>query len=393
MLMGKVGVEPPLYYVERSGVAKAATHLPEAVAPGLTMFAGIGEGEALFVRIVDQDGAILHQWDLDWWSIWPDAEHLPVEKMPKSPPGTLIHGMVLMEDGDLVFNYETLGMVRIDAAGEVVWRLPYQTHHSMFRADDGNLWVPGQKTHREAHSKWPLYEPPFDEFTILEVSPDGAILHEFSLFDLLVEKGWQGLLYLRPPKGDTLHLNDVEIFSSHMRAGFFQPGDVMVSLREINSVIVFAAGSLDLKYLSIGRVVHQHDPDFVDSDTLLIFDNNDTGPRKKGAHSRIVRESVPSGEVEVVFQGTEDLPFYTEFLGRMQLLSNGNMLLLEALHGRVLEVTPSGKLAWELNNVISESRVGLISDVVRLPREIAPALLESFGQEAAKRPAARLPLP
>ena len=135
----------------------------------------------LSVKIMDMDGKTLHQWIIDWFKIWPDAKHVPDRLLPKSPPGTHVHGAVLMENGDLVFNFEHLGLVRLDRQGKVVWRLPYQTHHSIDRDDDGNLWVCGQKEHTEPSDRFPNQIPPFVEDTILEVTPEGKIVREWSV--------------------------------------------------------------------------------------------------------------------------------------------------------------------------------------------------------------------
>ena len=82
------------------------------------------------------EGNTLNEWDLDWFKIWPDAEHLSDWRMPKSKPGTFVHGAIIMENGDLVFNYEHLGMVRLNPKGNVMWRVPSQTHHSLHRAEN-----------------------------------------------------------------------------------------------------------------------------------------------------------------------------------------------------------------------------------------------------------------
>ena len=102
--------------------------------------------------------------------------------------------------------------------------------------------------HTERDPRFPHRVPPFNEYTALEVSPDGKILHEWSIEDLLVKNGYGGMFDLGSLKntaleasGDILHLNDVEPFPSTMTPGFFGPGDVVVSLRNINTVFVFNA--------------------------------------------------------------------------------------------------------------------------------------------------------
>ena len=390
-VMFKIAEERPWYLVSTEKREAAVTFDP-AIAPGLTLYAAITAKSGLVARVIERDGTVVAEWVLDWFKIWPDATHLDSEIVPKSAPGTFLHSMLFMEDGGLIFNYEALGMVRVDALGNVVWRLPYRTHHSLFGDDEGNIWSPGQKTRKEAMPEWPLYIPPFQEFTIVKVSPDGRIIQEISVFEILRQNGLHGLLYeaardgMQPDMtGDTLHLNDVEVFGSAMAPGFFQPGDVMFSLRNLNAVLVFEPETWKVKYLSIGKVVRQHDPDFLDGHTISIFDNNHVGTRADGIQSRIIRESVPSGSVQVAFEGTPALPFFTDIMGKNQWLPDGNLLLLEATGGRILEVDRFNQPVWEFNNLVEDGVLGAVTDVVRLPPEINADRLAEYRRLCAEK--------
>src|SRR5690606_1590368 len=138
----------------------------------------------------------IQHWRIEWQDVWPEPpDYLIEDEIPKTRPGTIVHGAEIMENGDLVFNFEHLGMVRMDPCGNPVWRLPFRTHHSLFRDDDGNFWVSGQINHAQRLDRFPLYDPPFIEPMILKVSPGGEILLQKSLFDLLVDNRLQGLLY------------------------------------------------------------------------------------------------------------------------------------------------------------------------------------------------------
>ncbi|MBP8300894.1 MAG: aryl-sulfate sulfotransferase, partial [Planctomycetes bacterium] len=226
--------------------------------PGLNLVTQI-EGDALCVKVMDLDGKTVHRWAIDWWQIWPDAQHLPERLVPRSKPGTHVNGATLLDNGDLVFNFEHLGLVRLDPKGMVVWRLPYQTHHSVRRGDDGNLWVCGQKERTEPLPGLPSLAPPFVEDVVLVVSPDGKVLKEWSVPELLRANGRQGLLCLAnqdnfstATSGDVTHLNHVEPFPNNLQAAFFQPGDVLLSLRNINTVLVFDSRTGAIRFACTG---------------------------------------------------------------------------------------------------------------------------------------------
>lgn len=281
-----------------------------------------------------------------------------------------------MENGDLVFNFEHLGMVRLDRNGKIVWRLPYQTHHSIHRADDGNLWVSGQREHTEPDTRFPERLTPFDEYTILEVTPEGKIVQEWSVPELLRSSNSPGLLYMgglvkrfKLVNRDVLHLNDVEIFPDDIDEGFFKKGDVLVSLRDISTVFVFNRYSEKIKSIYTGQFVRQHDPDFIDGNSFSVFDNNNIAPEEDGPQSRIVIVSAANKTSEVFFEGTPETPFYTYMGGKHQWLPNGNLLITEFIWGRAFEVNKRGEIVWEYINYVDDGVVGLLTEVQRLPSD------------------------
>jgi len=280
----------------------------------------------------------------------------------------------------VVLNFDFVGMLRVDECGKVVWRLPYRTHHSVGLDDQGYIWAPGLVTRHEKVARFPNYEPPFNDYTILQVSPDGRIVSELSVLDLLLQNGLTGLLHMSTTSnrstvvsGDTLHLNDVEIFPSSLAPGVFQSGDVMISLRNINTIIVFDPRTRRIKFLTVGHVLRQHDPDFVDGNTISVFDDNNLAdwtsgkPDPAGHYSRIITISAKDESVAVSYQGTSDHPFFTDVLGDHQRLPNGNILITESVPGRVFEVDAAGRIVWEYFNIVQPGVVGLVANAVRLP--------------------------
>jgi hypothetical protein len=345
---------------------------------GLNLVTKVAAGQEISAEIIDMDGRQLHTWNIDWFRIWPNPDHIPKEKVPKSKPGTHIHGVSVLENGDLVFNFERLGLVRLDRDSNVVWRLPYQTHHSLYVHDDGNLWVCGQKRHTEPDARFPHRLPPFDEFTFLEVTPEGRIAEEWSVADILHENGLDGLLYLgsldndsTQVRGDLLHLNDVEPFPDSMEEDFFERGDILVSLRNINTVFVFNRRSRKIKFICTGWFVRQHDPDFIDGNRFSVFDNNNIAPEDYGHQSRIIIVSARTGASQTYFEGSRSSPFYTDIMGKHQWLPNGNLLITESRQGRAFEINRRGKVVWEYVNYVDQGIVGLVDEVQRLPSDYA----------------------
>jgi hypothetical protein len=375
-LAGQAGVTLPRWYRERAGqVENVVAYDPTAIGPGLTLIVGIGPDSDNIAKIVDSGGHVIHQWTVGWFTLWPNPTHLPEEAVPKAKPGEIIHGVALTDNGDLVFNYERLGMVRIDACSSVKWRLAERTHHSLYwDTARRSFWTLGQRSGASDVARLPNHAKSFVEYSILEVSPEGKILQEISIADMLIRNGLQGMLYMSTKdnwgtavSGDTLHANDVETFPEKMTPGIFQPGDVMVSLRNINGVFVFDGKTLKTKFKTIGKVLRQHDPDFVDGNTISIFDNNNLRPETKDVYSKIAQIDARDGSASVVYGGSAEQSFFTDIMGKHQYLDNGNILLTESRNGRALEVTEDGRVVWEYNNVVEPGVVGLLSEAQRLP--------------------------
>lgn len=378
------------YYIESEQTDPVPVADAGAMAAGLTKLVSVEGDNTLGVKVIDAQGEVHQNWNIEWSDVWPyPPDYLEWQEVPKDRPGTHIHGAEILANGDLVFNFEHLGLVRMNACGGVEWQLPFRTHHSVFVAEDQTLWVSAQINHLEYDEQLPLYLPNYIEPVILQVSPEGEILQQKSVFDLLIDNDLEGALYSQASdnwkpvsRGDTLHLNDVEVFPESMEPGFFKPGDIMISLRNINTVLVFDL-NWKLKYQLANAFVRQHDPDFISGDEISIFDNHNTAPEdpEVPVHSRILINKAPGVGVEVAFEGNEETPFFTNIMGKHQWLENGNLLISESRFGRALEVDPTGKTIWEFYNIVEPGWLGIIEEVERL----SPNLDERFFAKARQR--------
>ena len=176
--------------------------------------------------------------------------------------------------------------------------------------------------------------------------------------------------------GNTLHLNDVKTFPSHLEAGVFKPGDVMISLRNINTILVFDPDDLRIKFTSVGQVLRQHDPDFLDGNTISVFDNNNLLPDQQAVSSRIVTISAIDGKANIRFAGTADDVFFTDILGKHQSLPNGNVLITESRRGRAFEIDRENAVVWEYYNRVGDGVNGVITEAQRLPPNFNKAFFE-----------------
>jgi len=330
---------------DRSGVGIADS---SNVQPGLTLVTSWWEEDGdwdMGAKLIDREGETVHEWEVPGDSLFSD----PAKDQP------YIHGTHLFPDGDLLLNVEYAGTVRMNACGAVEWTLSAGTHHSIERAADGSFWISGlAEGRRRGSDAYPDGYPGLDLVFVdqlLRVSPDGTVLDTLNVLDLLYNNNLQRhFIKAGQTRGDVTHLNDVEPLSPGMADEYplFDAGDLVVSLRNIDLVFVVDPDTREIKWHASDPFHAQHDPDFVGNGWIGVFDNarDFRGGQMLGG-SRIVGLQPHTGTVEEWYPSEQSDRFYTPAGGKWQELENGNMLLVEARVGRVVEVDSTGRTVWE----------------------------------------------
>ncbi len=354
-------LEPAVYAGE--GVVAAE---PTRMQPGVTLLTGLF-GNRLTFRLVDAEGKLAHEWPIDFFAIAP-------ERM-KHRFHALIHGTVLYPNGDIVANLDGHAMVRIDRCGRIIWRNSYHTHHSIHADDQGGLWAPALPA-PVAHPH--LSSEPFGMDTLVRIDPaTGERAELIPLLAVLDASDRLGLarLSLNLNRRDVIHANDVEPLSAGMAAAFpmFAAGDLLVSSRNLHQLWVVDGASHRLKWLFIGPLQGQHDPDFQPDGTITVFDNLGRSAAAGGPASRILAIDPATQETRTLFRGSPEAPFYTPFRGKHQVLDNGNILITETDRGRAFEVTSGGEVVWSYVNRYDDEQVGWLMQAERYPAAYAPS--------------------
>ncbi|MCH8868291.1 MAG: aryl-sulfate sulfotransferase [Chloroflexi bacterium] len=368
----------PVQYAEKPPGARI--YDLEQIMPGATLITTFWPETdwSAGIRLIDVNGKTLNHWEIRPQDIWPESPHDDFAKNTKNIDENYVHGTYLYPDGDIVFNVEYLGLVRMNSCGDILWKLPYRTHHSVERDDTGNFWVSGTKwieSGDERAADFPGIGLPFTEDTMLEVSPEGEILREISLLESVYNGGYKHLFWhykarggIGLGKGDVIHLNDVEVLSDELADQFplFEAGDILVSSRQLSLIAVLGQDG-EIKWLSTGDFTNQHDPDFEENGWITVFDNRTDipSPGLDDRASQIRSINPASGEIRDLYPADGNGQFYTSLAGKHQKLANGNRLITEAGAGRVFEISPEGETVWEW---ISESVVianeGLVPEVL-----------------------------
>jgi len=304
------------------------------------------------IKLIDANGQILHQWKTDPAEIWPD-------RLSSGVAEKYVHGSYLFPNGDILFNIEYEGLVRMDSCGKIVWKQDFSSHHSISPTENGNFWVSVSvlrgvdASGKKYLQKYNGLKAPVFEDHILKISPGGEILRDINLLDIVFENGLNRYLIkiARKNTGDIFHLNDVEELSSEMAGEYplFEAGDVLVSLRYLSLVLVIDPESKAVKWYATDPFFSQHDPDFVGNGWITLFDNNldHTVRGSVLGGSKIVALNPESGAAKQIYPTELSEPFYTGTGGKWQQLDNGNILVVEAQAGRIFESDDEGNTVWQ----------------------------------------------
>jgi len=206
------------------------------------------------------------------------------------------------------------------------------------------------------------------------------VLKTISLPEVFYKNDMLGALFangVRIPANadpDMLHTNDAQVLRADVASAFpmFETGDLAVSMRDLNLVMVVDPDTETVKWKKTGPWLRQHDPDFLADGTISVFDNRSDGSLFGDVlgGSRIIKVDPKTDQWTVAFKRGKDQDkrrFYTHIMGKHQTLPNGNLLVTETIAGRVMEVAPDGDIVWQYVNRYDDQRTALITSALRYP--------------------------
>ena len=350
------------------------------------------------IRLIERDGTVVKKWSLDYFKHFPDSSNRVCDVA--SPLRVDTHGAHVTPRGEVIFNYEYCGSVKLDLCGNLLWRINKPTHHSIVPAETGGYWLLGRD--RWLASEHPDRFPPFStsateqyilEDTLLRVSRTGKVMEEHSIPQLMRDNGFEALL---TATGDSfgvksfgmkkaahrvelVHANKVAELPSAIADAFplFAAGDIAVSMRGLNLVMVLDPITKTVKWHQTGPWLRQHDPEFRADGRLSIFNNNvyrtayvgdQTVPGTPPTTNIIAVDPV-SREIEVIFGERPGQEMLSVIRGQHEIVSNNRLLITEFDAGRVREVDADGRILWEYVNFYNENFVGEISNAAVFPAE------------------------
>jgi len=334
---------------------------PEAF-DGYTLLS-FGTARPSTARLIDMQGHVVHEWHKPSSEIWPNHPQrekawpdyaMSFRHSQLFPNGDLL--TVVTVSGDTPWGY---GLVKLDKDSKVIWSIADNFHHQFSIGSDGRIY---SLVHYWRDTKErPIPGCPFMPKLVLEdfvvvLSPEGKELSRFSLLDAMAAPGFRELLASEIFKSyesedwDPLHANDVKIIEPEFAAhhSFMKPGMVVVSLRDLDALIVLDLTTGSVQWAKRGAWLRQHDPELLSNGDVMLLDN--LGNRGGSGESRILQVNLESNRTTWSYAGTADHPFESHHAGGLERLPNGNTLIFEDRAGRAFEVTPDDKIVWEYHD-------------------------------------------
>jgi hypothetical protein len=347
---------------------------PEHTSPGSTLITSFYDNE-VGIRLISENGDVINQWLMYYHEVWNGTDtFIPENDRPVDNWHVMSNGIAALPDGSVVFPLG--GLVKLDRCGAVVWKIPRRFHHSVEPSPSGDFWVPATRYIRGKSLHRPI-RTPYKLDTLARVSPQGEILDEIPVLDLLWNNEILPELFANNRhfssnrERDVVHLNDIEEIPLEYLDAFpqFSAGDILVSLRQSNLVMVVDPTSRKVKWRKTGPWIQQHDADWQPDGTITVFDNRYDRSPYGGVlgGSNIISIDPKTDKARILYGENRDEHFYTSVQGDHQILPNGNILITESSAGRVFEVTPAGDIVWEYVNRYSETEVFRVRDATRYP--------------------------
>jgi Arylsulfotransferase (ASST) len=269
------------------------------------------------------------------------VKRFPLKRRVSSVQPEELISPFLMPDGGLVYQ-DNAGLTRVDACGTPLWEVKRRTHHSIERAENGDMWVP-------TWIKTPSKRSPDEGVdSILRVSADGKPIYEKRLDTMFVENGMMWILQGRTYNPDPFHLNDIEPVLSD--GVVWKKGDVFLSMRNISMLALFRPSTGKIIWWQTGPWINQHDVQILDENRIALFDNRAAFVEAGGgvlgnSHEMIMdfRDKSVTSPYDAAFRKHKVV---APVQGRGLILDNDDIFVEETTFGRLLRMDKDGNIKW-----------------------------------------------
>ena len=227
----------------------------------LSTFSDTSNSRSLVVRNLKND-SILNKWTLS---------HGHVER------SRIMHPLLFPDTSVIfAFYFKPSGLKRVSKEGKLIWKQDSVIiHHSMELNSDGDIWACSKDRVYWATGMYKLNERRvfYIDYPITKIDGEtGEILFHKSISQILKDNNLENYILKSPVPKDPIHVNDVQ--PALKTTQFYRKDDVFISLRNLSCVIHYRPSTNKVIDIIEGPFISQHDVDFLNDNTLAIFNNN-----------------------------------------------------------------------------------------------------------------------
>ena len=276
------------------------------------------------------------------------AEDYPYERLPgwSFVDNLAVFGLDVYPNGDLlvVFRFHNAfpyggGVARIAPDGQPRWYRQDFSHHWPTLDAEAIALVPGRRVGREQPVTYALGDRRRDmaclsrqlrDDYVTLIDGQGQLLQAISVLDILAASPYSAVLERVRDSCDPTHLNFVHRLGPDARGADLQPGDVVISLRDLNAFAVLDRDDYRVKRFVRGSFLAQHGVRHLRQAQFLLFDNWGTDGRR--GPSRLVRVDLATGAETTLFPvagaPAHLAAFFTEARGQFDVSPDRRRALL-----------------------------------------------------------------
>src|SRR5690606_34386114 len=173
-----------------------------------------------------------------------------------------------------------IGIAKVDREGRILWKRFDRSHHWIATDAEERIYTPTSKyvhdmkvgdTRVELLCK--SGESIIDRIRVLD--RDGKPVREISVMDAFLRSGRAGWFYNLRDGCNPIHLNSIALMPASAAKAIpgAAEGDLLISMRETNTVAILDGKTGDVKYAVAGHTAAQHSPQFLPDGHVLVFDN------------------------------------------------------------------------------------------------------------------------
>ena len=228
-------------------------------------------------------------------------------------------------------------LFRIDSSGKLVWRKDLDVHHSIEGETNNEIWVCGNKASNKSYRFLDKDRVPPSVINKVDIN-NGKILFQKSIFDILIENGYDYIITFGIFEKDMFHINDIQpaLYSTE----FWEKGDLLISLRNRNTVFMYRPSTNKIIWLKTGPWSNQHDCDFIGNNQILVFGNDvlrtGTYTLLNGYNNAYIYD-FKTDKITTPFSNFfKSSIISTKTEGRCDILPDGNLIVEETENGRIL---------------------------------------------------------